>query len=236
MNAFSMVHTVGHQIMEGILLHRQVNKREAREMCIQLLEDVGISNPGQRIDEYPFQLSGGMRQRAMIAMAIATKPAVLICDEPTTALDVSVQAQILSLLKDLQAKHNMAIIFITHDLGVIAQIAERVLVMYLGNIVEEASVHDIFYNPQHPYTRRLLAAVPDVNAGGRDGERVRLQTIDGFVPEPIDLPDECVFYTRCTERWGHCTTHNPPLIQVADGHFARCYKYDNSAPQKGAAE
>jgi peptide/nickel transport system ATP-binding protein len=236
MNAFSMVHTVGHQIMEGILLHRQVSKREAREMTIQLLEDVGISNPGQRIDEYPFQLSGGMRQRAMIAMAIATKPDVLICDEPTTALDVSVQAQILSLLKDLQAKHNMAIIFITHDLGVIAQIAERVLVMYLGNIVEEASVHDIFYDPKHPYTRRLLAAVPDVNAGGDNGERVRLQTIDGFVPEPIDLPDECVFYTRCTERWHHCTTHNPPLINVAEGHFARCYKYDSTAPQKGAAE
>ncbi|MBV7335620.1 ABC transporter ATP-binding protein [Chloroflexi bacterium TSY] len=214
MNALSMVHTVGHQIAEAILLHRSVSKREAREQVIDLLEDVGISNPGQRIDEYPFQLSGGMRQRAMIAMAIATRPRLLICDEPTTALDVSVQAQILRLLKDLQQKYGMAIIFITHDLGVIAQIAERVIVMYLGNIVETAPVREIFHNPRHPYTRRLMAAVPDVQLGNNND--TRLQTIEGFVPEPIDLPNECVFCSRCPERWEH---------------WARCFQYDAAAPK-----
>ena len=233
MNALSMVHTVGHQIMEILLLHRPVTKREAREMTIQLLEDVGISNPQQRVDEYPFQLSGGMRQRAMIAMAIATNPKVLICDEPTTALDVSVQAQILKLLKTLQERHGMAIIFITHDLSVIAQIAERVIVMYLGNIVEEAPVRQIFHNPRHPYTRRLMAAVPDLKIEGDESGSKYLQTIEGFVPEPIDLPDECVFFSRCSERWSHCQTRNPHLIEVEADHFVRCYLYDDQAPQKG---
>ncbi|MEM7532599.1 MAG: ABC transporter ATP-binding protein [Chloroflexota bacterium] len=227
MNALSMVHTVGHQIAEALLLHRPVSKHEARQQVIELLEDVGISNPEQRVDEYPFQLSGGMRQRAMIAMAIATKPRVLICDEPTTALDVSVQAQILRLLKDLQQKYGMAIIFITHDLGVIAQIAQRVVVMYLGNIVETAPVRDIFHNPQHPYTRRLMAAVPDIQLG--DSSDTRLQTIEGFVPEPIDLPNECVFYERCPDRWDYCRTRNPDLIAVNDKHWARCFLYDEGA-------
>jgi oligopeptide/dipeptide ABC transporter ATP-binding protein len=224
MNAFSMVHTVGHQIMEGILLHRKVSKAEARRQTIQLLENVGIANPGQRVDEYPFQLSGGMRQRAMIAMAIATNPKVLICDEPTTALDVSVQAQILSLLKDLQKQHGMAIIFITHDLAVISQVAHRVIVMYLGKIVEEAPVRDIFKDPQHPYTVKLMEAVPDV-ALAKGIERARLQTIEGFVPEPIDLPNECVFYKRCPEAFERCRTGMPELAQVGPGHFVRCYKF-----------
>lgn len=228
MNALSMVHTVGHQIAEAILLHRPVSKREAREQVIELLADVGISNPAQRVDEYPFQLSGGMRQRAMIAMAIATRPRLLICDEPTTALDVSVQAQILRLLKELQQKYGMAIIFITHDLGVIAQIAQRVLVMYLGNIVEAAPVRDIFHNPRHPYTRRLMAAVPDLQLNG-DGSDTRLQTIEGFVPEPIDLPNECVFYSRCPERWEHCQTGNPELLPINREHSARCFLYDEQA-------
>jgi peptide/nickel transport system ATP-binding protein len=232
MNAFSMVHTIGHQIMEIILLHRPVSRKVARDMTVQLLDDVGISNPGQRVDEFPFQLSGGMRQRAMIAMAIATNPKVLICDEPTTALDVSVQAQILKLLKNLQAQHGMAIIFITHDLGVIAQIAERVVVMYLGNIVEEAPVRQIFHNPSHPYTRRLMAAVPDLEIEGVESDGRYLQTIGGYVPEPIDLPDECVFYTRCTERWQHCSTRNPDLLQIDDTHRVRCFKYDETAPKE----
>jgi peptide/nickel transport system ATP-binding protein len=175
------------------------------------------------VDEYPFQLSGGMRQRAMIAMAIVTKPKVLICDEPTTALDVSVQAQILSLLKDLQTKYGMAIIFITHDLSVIAQIAERVIVMYLGKVVEEAPVRQIFHNPQHPYTRKLMAAVPDVQLEGTS--RKHLQTIEGFVPEPIDLPNECVFYKRCSDAWERCVQGMPRLVQTGPGHFVRCYKY-----------
>lgn len=224
MNAFSMVHTIGHQIMEGLLLHRKISKQEARAQTVKLLEDVGISNPGQRIDEYPFQLSGGMRQRAMIAMAIATNPRVLICDEPTTALDVSVQAQILRLLKDLQQKYGMAIIFITHDLAVIAQIAERVIVMYLGKIVEEAPVREIFHNPMHPYTRKLMAAVPDIQLG-ESGERRRLQTIEGFVPEPINLPVECVFYKRCGDAWDHCGAARPRLVEATPGHFVRCFKF-----------
>ena len=225
MNALSMVHTIGNQITEGILLHRKVSVKEAREMAIKLLVDVGMSNPEQRIDEYPFQLSGGMRQRAMIAMAIATNPRVLICDEPTTALDVSVQAQILRLLKDLQQKYGMAIIFITHDLAVIAQIATRVIVMYLGKIVEEAPVAEIFHNPLHPYTRKLMAAVPDVNPLVRGSEQKYLQTIDGFVPEPIDLPEECVFYKRCSDAWDRCGGGKPRLVEVTPGHFVRCYKY-----------
>lgn len=226
MNALSMVHTVGHQIAEAILLHRSVSKKEARELVVELLEDVGISNPHQRVDEYPFQLSGGMRQRAMIAMAIATRPRLLICDEPTTALDVSVQAQILRLLKELQQKYGMAIIFITHDLGVIAQIAQRVIVMYLGNIVEAASVREIFHNPRHPYTRRLLAAVPDLQLDGNPRGN-RLQTIEGFVPEPINLPRECVFYSRCPERWDRCQIGNPDLVQVNQDHSVRCLLYDD---------
>jgi len=223
MNAFSMVHTIGHQIMEGLLLHRKISKEEARAQTIKLLENVGMSNPGQRIDEYPFQLSGGMRQRAMIAMAIATNPHLLICDEPTTALDVSVQAQILSLLKDLQAQYGMAIIFITHDLAVIAQIAERVIVMYLGKIVEEAPVREIFHAPLHPYTLKLMAAVPDVQLG--EGDRRRLQTIEGFVPEPIDLPQQCVFFNRCGEAWERCGISMPDMVEVSPGHFVRCFKY-----------
>jgi peptide/nickel transport system ATP-binding protein len=227
MNAFSMVHTVGHQIMEGILLHRKVSKQQAREATIQLLENVGISNPAQRVDEYPFQLSGGMRQRAMIAMAIATNPRLLICDEPTTALDVSVQAQILSLIKELQTQHGMAVIFITHDLAVIAQIAERVIVMYLGKIMEEAPVRRIFHNPMHPYTRQLMAAVPDTAlAEELGGERRRLQTIEGFVPEPINLPARCPFYERCPDAWDRCATSIPELFKVETGHTVRCFKYD----------
>jgi len=223
MNAFSMVHTIGHQIMEGLLLHRKISQQEARAQTIKLLENVGMSNPGQRIDEYPFQLSGGMRQRAMIAMAIATNPHLLICDEPTTALDVSVQAQILSLLKDLQAQYGMAIIFITHDLAVIAQIAERVIVMYLGKIVEEAPVREIFHAPLHPYTLKLMAAVPDVQLGA--GDRRRLQTIEGFVPEPIDLPRQCVFFNRCGDAWERCSVGMPDIVEVSPGHFVRCFKY-----------
>jgi len=229
MNAFSMVHTVGHQIMEGLLLHRKISKEQARQQTIELLTDVGISNPQQRIDEYPFQLSGGMRQRAMIAMAIATNPKVLICDEPTTALDVSVQAQILRLLKDLQTKYGMAVIFITHDLAVIAQVAERVIVMYLGKIVEEAPARQVFKNPEHPYTRKLLAAVPDVQLEGLDQRR--LQTIDGFVPEPIGLPDQCVFLKRCSDAWERCQIGMPKLVETSPGHWVRCYKYGDHEKQ-----
>ncbi len=236
MNAFSMVHTVGHQIMEGILLHRDVNKREAREMAVKLLADVGIANPEQRVDDFPFQLSGGMRQRAMIAMAIATDPRLLICDEPTTALDVSVQAQILRLIKDLQEDRGMAVIFITHDLAVIAQIAERVMVMYLGKIVEQAPVREIFHNPLHPYTRKLLAAVPDVTFDDTGEGRTRLQTIDGFVPEPIGLPDQCVFYDRCDVKTHRCQLgNNPGLVEVNPEHYVRCSIYDKEVVKEGVA-
>jgi peptide/nickel transport system ATP-binding protein len=230
MNAFSMVHTVGHQIMESVLLHRDMSKREARDYTINLLADVGIANPQQRVDEYPFQLSGGMRQRAMIALAIATRPRLLICDEPTTALDVSVQAQILRLLKDLQEKYGMAIIFITHDLAVIAQIAQRVMVMYLGKIVERAPVRDIFHNPLHPYTRKLMAAVPDLIA---DHSRSRLQTIDGFVPEPIGLPDRCGFYERCDKAFARCKGNAPELIPIKPDQAVSCFLYQKTPQGEG---
>ena len=163
MNALSMVHTIGDQLTEAMIIHDGISKRLAKDRAIKLLNDVGIPNPEQRLTEYPFQLSGGMRQRIMIAIAISTKPKILICDEPTTALDVSVQAQILSLLKNIQQEYGMSIIFITHDLGVIAQIADRVIVMYLGEKIEESNVHELFATPKHPYTKKLLSSVPDIH-------------------------------------------------------------------------
>lgn len=223
MNAFSPVHTIGDQIMEAILLHREMSKKEARELTIKLLADVGISNPEQRVDEYPFQLSGGMRQRAMIAMAISCKPQILLADEPTTALDVSVQAQILRLLKDLQSKSGMSIIFITHNLAVVAQMANRVIVMYLGQVMEEADVGEIFHNPLHPYTKRLLESILDLS---KNEHRKRLKTIEGSVPEPMNLPQHCVFFDRCQEaEKKECREGIPPLVEIKKGHKVRCFRY-----------
>jgi oligopeptide/dipeptide ABC transporter ATP-binding protein len=204
------------------MLHRKLSKKDAILKVIELLEQVGISNPQKRVGDYPFQLSGGMRQRAMIAMALSFNPKLLLADEPTTALDVSVQAQILKLLKDIQKQLGLSILFITHDLSVIAQMADRVVVMYLGQIMEEADVGEIFSNPVHPYTKKLINSVLDPCRKYQDG---RLQTIEGRVPEPIDLPERCVFFDRCGEAsCEKCGSITPPLAEIKPGHRVRCHK------------
>lgn len=220
MTSLSPVHTIGNQIEEAILLHKTADKFKARDLTIEMLEKVGMSNPSQRIDEYPHQLSGGLRQRAIIAMALSCNPALLIADEPTTALDVTVQAQILELIKDLQEQFRMSVLYITHDLGVIAEISDRVSVMYLGRIVESAETVAIFEKPLHPYTARLLKSIPKV---GRKA-RVRLDAIEGTVPIPLDPPWECGFHSRCPEAIdGTCDREVPALMEVEEGHFVRCF-------------
>ncbi len=222
MTSFSPLHTIGNQIIEAILLHQNVNKQEARELAIDMLDKVGMSNPQRRIDEYPHQLSGGMRQRGMIAMALSCNPSILIADEPTTALDVTVQAQILELMKDLQTKFGMSIIYITHNLRVIAEMSEEVAVMYLGKVVEYASVYDIFDSPLHPYTKALLKSIPKMGKKAK----VRLDSIKGTVPLPLDLPGGCSFYARCQEaKKGICNKDTPPLLEVKEKHRVRCFLY-----------
>jgi len=223
MTAFSPVHTVGDQIMEAILVHEEVTREAARSRAIELLSLVGIPIPEERVDAYPHQLSGGMRQRAMIAMALALKPKLLIADEPTTALDVTIQAQILRLMKTLQAEMGMSIMFITHDLGVIANMADEVAVMYLGRVVEYGSVRQIFRSPQHPYTQALLRSIP--RTGRR--ARVRLETIEGIVPVPLDPPDICPFAERCSQFIpGRCDEKVPDFLETEPGHSVRCILYE----------
>ena len=223
MTAFSPVHSVGEQIMEAILVHEDVPKIEARAQAIELLKLVGIPIPEERVDSYPHQLSGGMRQRAMIAMALVLKPKLLIADEPTTALDVTIQAQILRLMKRLQAEMGMSIMFITHDLGVIANMADEVAVMYLGRVVEYASVRQIFRTPKHPYTQALLRSIP--RTGRKAG--VRLETIEGNVPVPLDPPDICPFADRCPQFIpGRCDEKVPDFLGIAPGHSVRCILYE----------
>jgi peptide/nickel transport system ATP-binding protein len=222
MASLSPVHTIGFQICEGILLHRKVSRAEARAIAIETLERCGMPQPTQTIDRYPHQLSGGMRQRAMIAIALACNPQLLIADEPTTALDVTTQAQILSLMRQLQSELGMAILFITHDLGVIAKMTEYVLVMYLGKVVEAATVQEIFRSPKHPYTEALLQSIPQL--GRRSGER--LAAIPGSVPDPFSAPRGCPFHPRCHRAIaGVCDEQEPPLVEVAPGHTARCVLY-----------
>jgi len=226
MTSLSPVHTIGDQIREAILLHRTNDRKEAQEIALDMLNRVGIANPTKCIDDYPHQLSGGMRQRAMIAMALSCHPKLFIADEPTTALDVTVQAQILDLIKELQEQFHMAVLYITHDLGVIAEMCHRVAVMYLGKIVELGSVRDIFYRPLHPYTVRLLKSRPKLIKG--TGER--LESIQGNVPVPLDPPPQCGFYDRCPEAIeGHCNTAVPELIKKEDGHWVRCFSYKEPA-------
>ncbi len=220
MNAFSPVHTIGNQIMEGILLHVTSDQKEAEEIALEMLAKVQMGNPKQALNQYPYQLSGGMRQRAMIAMALACQPAILIADEPTTALDVTVQAQVLELMKTLQEELGMAIIFITHDMGVIADMSDDVAVMYLGRVVEFADVDTIFHNPCHPYTQELLASVPTLEYE----PRTRLRTIEGTVPVPLNLGPGCGFYSRCRFAEDRCKTEYPLWIQVEEGHFIRCFR------------
>lgn len=223
MTSFSPVYTVGNQIMESILTHRPVSKQEAQEIGIDLLDRVGIPNPGRRFNQYPFELSGGMRQRAMIAVALSSNPSLLIADEPTTALDVTIQAQVLELMKELQEEFGMAIIFITHNLGVIAQIADEIAVMYLGGIVERGRRREIFHNPKHPYTVNLLHAIPRIG----QGESRRLVAIQGQVPGPLDRPSGCRFHTRCKEMIpGRCDVDVPKVTRISDHHTVNCFLYE----------
>lgn len=223
MTAFSPVHTIGNQIMEALFVHGEKDKRKARDHVISLLEEVGIPAPERRIDEYSFQLSGGMRQRSMIAMAIVLNPRLLIADEPTTALDVTIQAQILRLMKRLQRDNGMAIMFITHDLGVIANMADDVAVMYLGKIVEYGSSRQIFKDPRHPYTKGLIRSIPKF--GATEGKH--LATIKGTVPVPLDPPDACPFANRCSEFIaGKCDIRMPASVVVAPGHSVSCVLYE----------
>jgi oligopeptide/dipeptide ABC transporter ATP-binding protein len=228
MTSLSPVHTIGNQICEAILLHRTDDRQEAQEIALDMLDRVGIANPSQRINAYPHQLSGGMRQRAMIAMALSCHPRLLIADEPTTALDVTVQAQILDLIKELQEQFRMAVLYITHDLGVIAEMCHRVVVMYLGKIVEYGYVRDIFYRPLHPYTMRLLKSRPNLVKGARE----RLESIKGNVPVPLDPPPQCGFYDRCSEAiGGYCNKAVPELAEKEDGHWVRCFLYEGARPE-----
>lgn len=223
MNSLTPVYTVGSQIMEAITAHQKASKAEARELAIEMLARVGMPRPSQIVDSYPHQLSGGQRQRAMIAIALACHPSLLIADEPTTALDVTTEAQILDLMHELQERLGMAIMFITHDLGVIAQMADEVVVMYLGKVVERSDVVSIFYEPKHPYTRALLKSIPTIGKKTRQ----RLATIEGMVPDPFSLPSGCPFHPRCPKYMeGKCERIEPRLVQVGDGHWASCLLYE----------
>ncbi len=225
MAAFSPVHTIGNQIIEVILLHQTSHKKEAHKIAIDRLREVGVPNPEQRIDAYSWELSGGLRQRAMIAMALSCNPKLLIADEPTTAIDVTTQAQVLRLLRQLQEQHDTAIIFITHDLGVIAQIADYVVVMYLGRVMESGPVDDIFHNPQHPYTKALLKSIPTVHSPAL----TRLPTIEGAIPHPFNRPAGCPFYPRCSEVMvGRCNVYTPAVRPVSAVQSAACFLYSDA--------
>jgi oligopeptide transport system ATP-binding protein len=217
---------ISHQIEEALLLHRRVSPREAREKAMELLRLVGIPSPEKRARDFPHQLSGGMQQRVMIAMALACNPAVLIADEPTTALDVTIQAQILHLVDRLKKETGTAVLFITHDLGVISKIAQNVAVMYAGKVVEFSDVFDLFEAPFHPYTRALLESIP-TGSKGEDGKG-RLNVIPGTVPNLIELPPGCSFAPRCIERMSLCERNDPPDIEIKSGRRVRCWKYHHA--------
>jgi peptide/nickel transport system ATP-binding protein/oligopeptide transport system ATP-binding protein len=219
MTSLSPVHTVGHQIAEAIIAHTTMSPRAARKRAIEMLELVKIPSPARCVDHYPHNLSGGMRQRVMIAMALSCEPALLIADEPTTALDVTIQAQILDLLRDLQRRLGMAILIITHDLGVIAEMADEVLVMYAGQIVESAGVGDLFADPQHPYTIGLLGSIP-----GLGEDRARLAAIEGLVPSANEQPQGCRFAPRCPFADRRCRQEPPALRGIGPGHRVACWK------------
>ncbi|HBG08545.1 MAG: ABC transporter ATP-binding protein [Limnochordia bacterium] len=227
MTSLNPVFTVGDQISEAIILHQGASKAEARKKAIEMLRLVGIPSPEQRIDDYPHQMSGGMRQRVMIAMALSCNPKLLIADEPTTALDVTIQAQILDLMRELRRELGTAIMMITHDLGVIAELVEKVVVMYTGRIVEAADTYSIFKNPKHPYTIGLLASIPRLDSDGS-----RLKAIPGTVPTPGNFPTGCGFHPRCAFATELCARKQPPSFNVGDDHYVACWKlvdYDEHA-------
>ena len=222
MASFSPVYTIGNQMVEAIRLHRNVGRKDARRIAIGMLDKVGISNPEARIDQYPHEMSGGMRQRAMIALALSAGPALLIADEPTTALDVTIQAQVLDLMRNLQRDLSMGMIFITHDLGVISHIADDVAVMYLGTIVEHGPTDKVIHEPAHPYTQGLIKALPSV-----DRLHDRLTPIPGDIPSPNDRPNGCPFHTRCSKMIaGLCDRHQPQILQVGEDHTVRCFLHE----------
>jgi peptide/nickel transport system ATP-binding protein len=217
---------VSDQIGESLMLHQKLKKEEAYAKAVELLQLVGIPRPEEVVKNYPHQLSGGMRQRVMIAMALACNPKILIADEPTTALDVTIQSQILSLMNDLQKKTNTAIMLITHDLGVVAQMAHHVLVMYSGKIVESASAIEIFGNPKHPYTVGLLESIPNL-----DADKERLNSIEGVVPNPFELPKGCYFAPRCKHAMDRCWKEQPTDYVVGEDHIAKCFLFDQKEGQ-----
>ena len=227
MASFAPAITIGDQMVEQLMLHKGVSKSEAAKKSVEMLDRVGISDPDKRFKQYAFELSGGMRQRAMIAMALSTNPKLLIADEPTTALDVTIQAQVIDLMKDLVAEFGMGIIFITHDLGVIAQTADRVAVMYLGNIVEQGKVRDVIRDPAHPYTQGLLHALPRL-----DDLDSPLTPVPGDIPSPLERPPGCVFHTRCSVAQPRCSQEVPQMTKLGEGHASACFV---EAEKRGAA-
>ena len=223
MTSLNPVYTIGNQISEAVILHQQVSKKEARSRSIEMLERVGIPAPHKRVDDYPHQFSGGMRQRAMIAMALSCNPSLLIADEPTTALDVTIQAQVLDLMRELQEELGMAIMMITHDLGVIAEITNEIVIMYAGRVVEKGNLDQIFYHPLHPYTRGLLASIPVLGTESRE----RLHSISGSVPRPSAMPPGCAFAPRCAERFERCD-EMPELKAVGEHSSVRCWPHESN--------
>lgn len=229
LNSLSPVHTVGKQLSEILILHRGMSKQEAKNRAVEMLKLTGIPNPESCIKKYPYELSGGMQQRVMIAMALACEPKLLIADEPTTALDVTIQEQILHLIRELNEKMGMSVLFITHDMGAVSQLCHSVKVMYLGQVVEDATTEELFANPLHPYTQGLLACIPHLNV-----ERGKsLPVISGSVPPLSKIPEGCHFCTRCSEADERCIKRQPPLSEVTPGHLVKCWKYADPGLQKG---
>ncbi|HKO99986.1 MAG TPA: ABC transporter ATP-binding protein [Pyrinomonadaceae bacterium] len=228
MTSLNPVYTVGEQIAEALRLHRKLSRKAAHAAAIEAMREVSIPDPARRANDYPHQLSGGMRQRVMIAMALACDPKLLIADEPTTALDVTIQAQILELLEELRRHRELAVLLITHDLGVVAEVADRVAVMYTGRIVEESAVEQLFAQPKHPYTEGLLRSVPKLTRADVT-KKERLETIEGTVPSPTELPPGCHFAPRCPYRMPRCTTEEIPLYQLEGGAQVRCVLFDLAA-------
>jgi len=225
MASFAPAISIGSQMVEQLQIHTDMNAKRAQEVSIEMLDRVGISDASSRFNQFAFELSGGMRQRAMIAMALSTKPKLLIADEPTTALDVTIQAQVIDLMKDLVGDFGMGIVFITHDLGVIAQTADKVAVMYLGRLVEQGTVRDVIRNPAHPYTKGLIAALPQL-----DDLDTPLTPIPGDIPSPLERPSGCVFNTRCSANLGaRCSSAIPEFLKVTDDHQVACHLYDEGA-------
>ncbi len=229
MTCLNPVYTIGNQLIEAVRVHKKISKKEARAKAIEMLKLVGINNPEKRMEQYPHEFSGGMRQRVMIAMGLICNPKMLIADEPTTALDVTIQAQIIELMKEIQEKTQMAIIFITHNLGVVAEICDRVSVMYAGKIVEQGKVEDIFYNPRHPYTVGLLNSMPRVDAE----EYERLIPIEGTPVDMLNPPEGCHFGPRCEHCMKICLRAEPPLIDLGDGHTATCWLLSEAMKERG---